>query len=304
MPSELSTESAQKLKKAKSLLEALHIIAAEHQSYGLITVRQGEIHGRFFFKAGRIQQASLVDPSLNGQDALDSFVSLKNPSFEYSLRKTPTPGDEIDASPVQGGNEKRDEIANDATLIDLPIGDFIKQITPVAFDKDYDKQVPVRLLLYMSLIGTLMLCILVIPEAIRRSAVDPATTELNARNRLRILMQAELSKDSPQQEVEMAPSRTANVKFIGEGKDAVPEDLRFARYLVDKGKVDSAIPYYEKVIGHEPNNISARLELINAYIATKKPHSARVLCIKTFKKKLSPEQVGSVWQLFGQCQTD
>jgi hypothetical protein len=283
MPAELSKNSADKIKKAKSLLEALRIIANEPLSFGTLKIQQDGKEGQLVFRSGLIIDAFFASDSSKGEESLTTFVSFKNPKFLYLPSE---PADPLNAS-----------------TLNLPIGEYIAQITPVAFEQVSDKRIPVKLLLYMTWIGTLAFLVYIIPASIRSAAIDPSV-ELNARNRLRNLIQSELSKDSPQETAEMTPSRTANVKVIAEGKAAVPEDLRFARYLTDKGKIDSAIPYYEKVLGHDPNNISVRLELINAYIATKKPHSARVLCIRTFKKKLTPEQVGAVWQLFKQVQTD
>lgn len=239
--------------------------------------------GKLYLESGKVVQAQLSHESTEGEDALSGIISMKSPKFKY-------------LEPDSAEAKTKD--------LDLPIEDLVRRITPASFESPLaEKRVPVKLLFYMTLIGTLVLLIYLIPTNIKHAAIDPSV-ELSAKNRLRNLIQSELSKDSPQEVAEMTPSRTANIKVIAEGKDAVPEDLRFARYLVDKGKTDAAITYYEKVLTHQPNNIAVRLELINAYIATKKPHSARVLCIKTFKKKLTPEEIGAVWQLFGQCQTD
>lgn len=152
MPSELSRDSADKLKKAKSLLEALQIIAAEHQSYGVITVKQADKQGRFFFKSGRIQHASFPALAQIGEDALASFVSFKNPSFTYSVSETEAPGDQIDASPSKKNDANK---LPNSLAMDLLISDFITQISPVAFEHVSDKRVPVKLLLYISLMGSL-----------------------------------------------------------------------------------------------------------------------------------------------------
>src|SRR5262249_55629829 len=82
------------------------------------------------------------------------------------------------------------------------------------------------------------------------------------------------------------------------------EDLRFGRHLVTKGKIEAAIPYYEKYMTLDPESNEARIELINAYIATGQRYKARKLCIKAIKHTEDPKELAALWDLLSQCQTD
>lgn len=282
MAASLSKENIKKIAKAKSLLEAVQILASEHEPSGMLAIKSAKKTGKLFFEAGRIRNAAFSPDAEEGEAALERLISLQNPKFSYT-------------------NSEAEQSSE--ALLDITISDYLAQIKPVKFDKVSDKKIPAKALFSISFLGGLGLCLYFIPANLKDNVLAP-DAEQHARARLRQMIHTALSKDSQQEAAELAPSRTAKVKVLGVGKAAVPEELRFARYLVDKNKIESALPYYENVLRHEPNNIEVRMELINAYIATKKMHSARVLCIKTFKKKLNSEQIGAVWQLFGQCQTD
>lgn len=281
MATGLSPGNAKNVGRAKTLLQALQIIKTEPGATGLLIITTGPITGKLFFEKGFIRNARMSG-GLEGEAALEKLVGLRKTRFKYASAK---------------------ETAADEKSLDLSISDFITQITPVEFAKVSDKRVPARALLTISFLGALTLCIYIIPTAIKDSVTDPKA-ELHARERLTKLIHADQERDKSQESAELAPTKTSKVKAIAEGKGALPEELRFARSLVEKGKIEAAIPYYEAILKLEPDQIPVRLELINAYIATKKTHSARVLCIKTFKKQLTSSEIGEVWQLFGQCQTD
>ena len=111
-----------------------------------------------------------------------------------------------------------------------------------------------------------------------------------------------IGKPAAQQPAEIKPHIATRSVSAAE-VEAVPEDLRFARWLVSRGKLKSAIPYYEACQHQDPDKIPLRMELIKVYIAAKESHKARLLCIRTLKKHLNSADIGMVWQQLSQCQT-
>lgn len=158
-------------------------------------------------------------------------------------------------------------------------------------------------LLLSGLLAVFVFLMVVIPTNIKGSLASGEDSEELAKAKVNELVQQQLSSDMMQQAAELAPGKPAIVNFNITGAGA-PEDLRFARSLVTKGKVVDAIRYYEGYLKQSPTDVEARLELINAYLQTKKLHSARLLCISTLKQQLKSEQIGAVWKLMSQCQTD
>lgn len=118
-------------------------------------------------------------------------------------------------------------------------------------------------------------------------------------------MQETLSNDELLKATVLVPNKTTTPSVIPANNEApVNDDLRFARRLVDKGYTAQAAAYYETYLKLFPNAIQPRIELANVYLATNRRADARLLCLRTFKKRLTAEEMTSVWQLLSQCQTD
>ncbi|HEY9792826.1 MAG TPA: tetratricopeptide repeat protein, partial [Candidatus Obscuribacterales bacterium] len=155
--------------------------------------------------------------------------------------------------------------------------------------------------------------IFLIPAAIKDA--DDQNSAALARQRLSDSVHEDLASESPQEDKEMESTKsnppavtnpgTANHTFTGNfAFSPDTEDLRFGRHLIVKGKIEAAIPYYERYLTLDPESNETRIELINAYIGTRQRYKARKLCIKAIKRASDPKELAALWQLLSQCQTD
>jgi hypothetical protein len=162
-------------------------------------------------------------------------------------------------------------------------------------------------------IGCLATAIYVVPPSIKASTVA-LHNQLVARERLASFMQEDLFGDiirqcndlsSKPHDVALPTAQTEAPSAQSSGADtSEPEDLRMARLLVTEGKVEAALAHYEAYLQLDPNSIAVRIELINAYLATKHRRQARLLCIRTLKMQVSNSETSTLWRLLSQCQTD
>lgn len=154
----------------------------------------------------------------------------------------------------------------------------------------------------------LAVCVAIVPSKIKTS-IGGHGAEIRARARLRELIQEDLAEDTPQESMELDPEKpkqlhTDNIVFGNKVAEPESEDLRFGRWLMSRNKTEAAIPYLQKYLQLDPDRISVRLELIDAYIKTKRMLDARLMCIRTFKKQLKDADNAAVWQRLSQCQTN
>jgi hypothetical protein len=174
------------------------------------------------------------------------------------------------------------------------------------------KRIPTGALLGIGCLITLAIGLLIVPWQIK-STVEGSSGEQRAREWLKHSLDKDLSEDMPQVAAELDPLKIHSRQAVSAtvtGASAMSmgivgsEDLRFGRRLVSKGQLAAAIPYFESLVKQNPDKISLRLELINLYVATKDNHSARLLCIRTMKRQLTPEEMSAVWRSLSQCQTN
>jgi hypothetical protein len=162
----------------------------------------------------------------------------------------------------------------------------------------------------LTLMG-LCLGIFTIPAAIREAATGKSSEQL-AHDQMRILIEEDISSETPN-----TARDEARASYGGQGSSSGGqggpgsgggdqgggggETLSFARSLAAKGNVEAAIGYYEQAITANPAAIGARLELIQAYLTTKKHVKARQLCLSTLKCRLTDSEIALVWSLLRQC---
>ncbi len=166
------------------------------------------------------------------------------------------------------------------------------------------KDLPVGIYLGVTILTSLAVCIVFIPQKILRTASDNDALE-KARLRLNRSVHEVLSAENLQNSAELGPLVADPLEKSAKDAAKAPftsEDLRFGRYLVAKGNYAAAIPHYQSHLKQDPNAVKARMELIDLYLATKNYHDARALCISTLKRPLASEEIGSIWRQLSQCQ--
>ncbi|HEY9791254.1 MAG TPA: tetratricopeptide repeat protein [Candidatus Obscuribacterales bacterium] len=161
----------------------------------------------------------------------------------------------------------------------------------------------------LTLMG-LCLGIFTIPAAIREAATGKSSEQL-AQEQMRILIEEDISSETPntaRDEVRShyggpqgSSSGGSGAGGEGGGDVGTTATLAFARSLAAKGNLEAAIGYYEQAIAANPASIGARIELIQAYLTTKKYPKARQMCLATLKCRLTDSEIALVWSLLRQC---
>jgi hypothetical protein len=158
----------------------------------------------------------------------------------------------------------------------------------------------------VSLVGILAIAAQWVPELIKSTA-GGGSLEQRATKHFQQSLHRAMAADSLLETFVLRPNqykihpRKSAVAHVG--TEPMTEDLRFGRDLVEKGNAAKARAYYERYLKDFPDSIQPRLELAKVYLAVGETHAARLLCLRTLKRQLSPSEIGSVWKLLGQCQT-
>jgi hypothetical protein len=327
-----------KIKQADGLLDALRVLESEHAS-GALIVKAGDSEGSIAFIEARIVGAAVSPTGERGEEALLKLADFKNTPVKlryskfYGMHSSGKVADIpiVDYVDQISGHDSHAAERDSQSLISplpepaaIPFADerspahsdvIETPITPAPIDVVQAvaptplpprRKVPTGPLVAVTAIALLAGATIWIPAQIKSTA-GGGTVEDRAIQRLKKSLHETLASDTPQELGVLIPNRKHKPPpkpgdIIAE--EPKTEDLRFARYLVNKGKIEEARQYYESYVRMFPNTIKPRLELINVYLATNHRPEARLLCLRTFKKQLTSDEIGSVWQLLGQCQTD
>lgn len=287
-----------------SIVEALRILQAQ-DAPGALIIKTGELEGSIAIIKGHITSAVVSPTGERGEEALTKLASVERASLRYSkFYGMHSSGKVIDIT-IDDYLERLRKPASPALLPPTP-----EAPTTVAIETATEvRPVPVRpsqvpLATAIAAIAIFALGASILPAQIKSTA-GGGTIEKLAQQRLRRTMQETLSNDELLKATVLIPNKTATPSAVSTDSEApINDDLRFARQLVTRGYTAQAAAYYETYLKLFPNAIKPRIELANVYLSTNRRADARLLCLRTFKKHLTAEEMTTVWQLLSQCQTD
>jgi hypothetical protein len=324
-----------RISNAGGLREALDVLHSEHAS-GALIVKAADAEGSIAFIEARIVGAAVSPSGERGEEALEKLIELQDEPLKLrylkfygmhssgkvedmpieqflnrlSKSEPAALGDEDPVGARRGSASLvpcSENISAEPAAAPEPPPQQPTEPQPSTVKKPFrpKRKIPVALLTAIAALGSMSFCTIWIPAQIKSTA-GGGTVEERAILRLKRSLHDTLASDGPQSSV-LVPNRPRKIPSAEDAQiiaEPMNEDLRFARYLVNKGKIDEARQYYESYVRLFPNSIKPRLELVNVYLATNNRAEARIVCLRTLKKQLTSDQVGSVWQLLAQCQMD
>jgi hypothetical protein len=180
--------------------------------------------------------------------------------------------------------------------------------------RDYRPEFPIGKVIGGVTLTLLLLGLFTIPGMIRASATGKTTEQL-AQEQMRLAVDDEIGLDVPDSAHEDSNPTVASGPQIapgstGGGGDDTPssaienDDMAFAHKLIAEGKLELAAEYMENYIAKNPDNIQARISLVQCYIAAGHRDRARLLCIQTLKRKVTSGERQTLYSLWHQCLTN
>jgi len=321
----MTSSLRKKISKAGGLVQALRIISDEKAS-GALVIKASAVEGSIAVQDGRITAAAVSPTGERGEEALQRLADIEVVKLRYSKFYIHSSG-QVDNLSI---DEYLDRLARPAPVFLPPaikpeepeqppvLEDHPVERPPVTATVTTKINTPqpkkrrglgISFELGSAIVGLITLAVstYLLPATIKSTA-GGGTVEQRARQRLQQSLHMSLTQDIKIDSVILHPNRIQKPltpsKVNRMVEEPLTEDLRFARFLIAHDKIAEAKQYYENYLKQYPKTVKPRLELINVYLVTKQPASARLLCLRTLKQQLSSDEMQTVWQLLGQCQTD
>jgi hypothetical protein len=308
-----------RISSTNEITVALRVIQSEQASGALIiTASQGE--ASLSLRNGRITAAAVSPTGERGQEALDKVRTLQPVKLRYlkyaahsSGRIADLPIEDflvrLEAPPVERCQQETVQAIAPKPEVEKSVVAVPMAVTPPSRPVLRSQRAnPLVKELFAMVCGIVVLAGVAkwVPNLIESTAGSGGFERL-ASKRLQQNFHHTIAADSLLESFVLRPNQFHEHRPISlvahVGTEPMTEDLRFGRYLVAKGNHEKARQYFENYLRMFPFAIKPRLELANIYLATGQSHDARLLCLRTLKRQLTPAEIGDVWKILSQCQT-